>query len=227
MCDITRRAESPAAWAAGLALVLSPIVAASGCGHTGDDQVGSPGQTPTQETEQPAGTSYTIEPDTASPSPQETEGDLHHSQTPSPNAQALPFATVVSGQSVVNDESWDCMLTDSCCGELLVELITTQQQLQDRFLTLLPQQPIPMSIDFNTYSSLLSYTLWCPSGDKSLSVNLVLLDYTHTLQIEETLEYGPTPPELAVRPYNLVTIPSGAYERVEASLTEVDTRGSR
>lgn len=138
----------------------------------------------------------------------------------------LPFETIASGDlppdgDSVHGECADAIAAgaDDCCTWLTVELIESSEDLLERMsATVRSNTEIP-AVDFDGHFALFSYTARCDLSIE-LAVDAVRLDGT-TLLVEETLHVPPSTPAESGRPWNVVRIPSGAYEVVVGTLTVV------
>lgn len=138
--------------------------------------------------------------------------------TPAPG-DPVAFTEEASGESGLYES--DCY-DEECCTELNVEIFSSQEDFDARYASVLPapDHAIPTSIDFSSQVAILSYTTWCPYQGLRLATNGVWVR-KGALTVEVTL-WRPYEDYLAVegRPYNVVSIPSGAYSSASGSLTE-------
>lgn len=111
------------------------------------------------------------------------------------------------------------------CDELNVELVSNQEDYEERFQALFPHTAsshgIPAGIDFGTSTLILSHITFCGATGYDLIVDWVCtgdgaIDVYESLWHPEDGYLGETG-----IPYNLTTVPKGEYLGVEGHLTEV------
>ena len=146
-------------------------------------------------------------------------GQGDDSENPTPSGIEINFVLVDSGDSTYEHETCQGGYELGCCRELFVEMVSDKAQLDLIFEEQLTSQPSPETIDFVEHLALVSYLQECSGSDYELKVSAVFLEGT-TLTLYEEIVVPPRSEDVSMRPYNVITIPTGDYTTLVGELVQ-------